>query len=360
MATNPIQVSYFPLRMTEMPISKKPLSPDWFVHGVLSKFGDWFDRITGRGWKPGSSLATSELIEKLKVLIDSEAREDNAKRRFVPNNISLKIQWDKFSADSEDGLRKLEAELLTAVVDHINDKRYYTYAPLHLNVKPDYFTEGVKLFAGFETLDDDDRGVELDVAIPAKETANNSQPEAARQTQGRLIARFSDNGKPVERSMEFGPETRLSVGRGKENDLTINDDSVSKMHAALKLSEERSLVVADTGSTNGTFINGQRIPYGKAMIFDVSATLKFGTVDVQFILIEPPPEPLNEFTAEVETEPEPVEEVYKVGEFEFTRRDEKKFDPEVTEIDDSDSKTIEMKSPAANAESAENGDRSNP
>lgn len=343
--------------MTETPTSKKPITPDWFVHGVLAKFGDWFDRITGRGWKPGSSLATSELIEKLKLLIDSEVREDDSHRRFVPNNISLKIQWDKFSADSEDGLRKLEAELLTAVVDHINDKRFYTYAPLHLNVKPDYFTEGVKLFAGFESLDENERQVELEVAVPVVEAAASDEHEVVRNTNGQLIARFSDNGKPVERSMEFGPETRLSVGRGKENDLTINDASVSKMHAALKFNEARDLVVADTGSTNGTFINGQRIPYGKAMPFDVSSTLKFGTVDVQFILIEPPPEPEKGPAAEIETKPEPVEDVYRVGEFEFTRRDEKRPDPETTEIDDSDSNTIEMRSPA---ELAENGDRSKP
>ena len=39
-------------------------------------------------------------------------------------------------------------------------------------------------------------------------------------------------------------------------------------------------MVADTGSTNGTFISGQRIPYGKAMLVNNGEKLKFGTIEV--------------------------------------------------------------------------------
>ena len=134
----------------EAPAAQKKLSPDWFVRGVLTKIGDTFDRLTGRDWKPTSSLATSELIERLKSCSTSEVRETEGKGHFVPHNIKLKMQWDKFSTDAEEALKKLENELLTAAIDHINDNRYHTYAPLKVEVKPDYFTEGVKLFASFD------------------------------------------------------------------------------------------------------------------------------------------------------------------------------------------------------------------
>jgi len=39
-------------------------------------------------------------------------------------------------------------------------------------------------------------------------------------------------------------------------------------------------MVADTGSTNGTFVSGQRIPYGKAILVNNGEKLKFGTIDV--------------------------------------------------------------------------------
>ena len=40
-------------------------------------------------------------------------------------------------------------------------------------------------------------------------------------------------------------------------------------------------MVADTGSTNGTFINGERIAYGKAFVVKDGDKLKFGTVEVR-------------------------------------------------------------------------------
>ncbi len=147
--------------------TKKPVSPDWFVRGVLSRLGETFDRFTGRNWKPSSSLATSELIERLKFLLDAEVKDEGAKGKFVPHNIKLLMQWDKFSTDAESALKKLEYELLTAAIDHINDKRYHTFAPLNLEIKPDYFTEGVKLQASFDKFaDEDEREVAVNVTVP--------------------------------------------------------------------------------------------------------------------------------------------------------------------------------------------------
>src|SRR5215813_3870135 len=80
----------------KQPSTKKSISPDWLVRGVLTKIGDIFDRLTGRGWKPSSSLATSELIERLKALLDSEAENTEGRGFFIPHNIQLKMQWDKF------------------------------------------------------------------------------------------------------------------------------------------------------------------------------------------------------------------------------------------------------------------------
>ena len=203
----------------------------------------------------------------VKVADRRRSPRDADKRKFVPHNIQLKMQWDKFSTDSEESLRKLEHELLTSLVDHINDRRYYTYAPISLTVKPDYFTNGVKLFAGFETGTDDEREVSLDVTVPQlKVDLSNAQTDAAQPaTTCQLRVRFEMNGKSVERSFEVTGGRRLSIGRGKENDIALDDASVSKMHASLKLDAENRLVVADTGSTNGTFIDGERIAYGKAI-----------------------------------------------------------------------------------------------
>src|SRR6476620_5910935 len=282
MATNRGRFSLFIIGMPQTPPSStNSRSPDWFVHGILTKLGDMFDRLLGRGWKPASSLATSELIERLKGLLDAEVKETPTKAKFVPHNITLKMQWDKFSTDAENALRTLENELLTAAVDHINDRRYYTYAPLSIEVKPDYFTSGVKLYAGFEKFDDNGHEAEVNVTIPGMRIEEELLSGGTNTAPVAVVAKFAVTGRSLSKTLHLTVGQRISVGRTKENGLTIEDASVSKIHASLVLNADNQLVVADIGSTNGTFINGVRIPYGKALVLSADSVM-FGSVEVAF------------------------------------------------------------------------------
>jgi pSer/pThr/pTyr-binding forkhead associated (FHA) protein len=269
------------------PVTKKQNSPDWFLRGALTRIGDSLDRLTGRNWQPSSSIATSQLVDRLKALLDAEKKEVPGKGFVVPHNIKLKMQWDKFSSDEGSSLDKLRNELLIAAADHINDSLYYTYAPLHLEVKPDYFTEGVKLLVSFEQFDDENEEVEMNVTMPGIKLPAGLVPRQEKATvSGRLIARSIINGKPVERLLDLPADGRITVGRTATNGLMLDDISVSKVHASIAISDA-GLSVADTGSTNGTFINGERIAYGKAVAFDESDKVTFGTVEVSFELSRP-------------------------------------------------------------------------
>ncbi len=286
--------------------TKKSFSLDWLIGGILTKLGDIFDTFTGRRWKPSSSLATSELTERLKKLLDLEVKDLGAKGRFVPHNLKLKMQWDKFSTDSETALNTLQNELLIAAIDHINDNRYQTYEPLNLEVKPDYFTEGVKLIASFDKIGKEEREVAVNVTVPEIKVGDYA-PEPAIEVEPLceiFTAEFSVNGKQKQVKLEFAQGTRRSVGRSKQNDLTIDDNSVSKIHAALVLNRQNQFQIADTGSTNGTFINDQRISYGKAITISDTDKVKFGTVEVQFTreISEGNPEPETEVQTAAQTE----------------------------------------------------------
>ncbi len=273
--------------------SQKKVSADWLIQGVLTKLGDIFDQFTGRDWQPSSNLATSELIERLKKLLDSQVQNVDGKSQVVPHNIKLKMQWDKFSTDSEKAIEKLENELLIAAIDHINDKRYHTFAPIRLEIKPDYFTEGVKLQAGFEKFVDEENRGEIRVAIPdlKVEKLIENEETAAEIPKQKFVAEFEEKGKVRRRELFFAPKQRQSIGRTPENNLIINDPSISKIHAALVLDGENQLMVADTGSTNGTFINDKRISYGKAITIKESDKIKFGTVEVRLKYIPENNEP---------------------------------------------------------------------
>ncbi|MEO8574432.1 MAG: FHA domain-containing protein [Pyrinomonadaceae bacterium] len=301
---------------------KRSITPDWIVQGALTRIGDMFDRLTGRSWKPASSLATSGLIERLKTLLDSHIKQDADGRRYVPHNIKLKMQWDKFSTDSDKSLKKVENELLTAAVDHISDNRYYTYAPLKLEAKADYFTEGVKLFVGYDQFDEEAGERELNVTIPATNLSHlipgsaaalDAEAKDRRVASGELVVKYDIGRGQAEMRFNLEQGKRLSVGRTKDNDLALDHTSVSKMHASLLLNSEGKLVVADTGSTNGTFLNGERITYGKAIEIFAGDKIKFGGIDVR-TEFTPTPEP--------ETSSDSATEAYTVGDFQFSKKTE--------------------------------------
>ena len=300
--------------MTEKLSPPKPSrSADWFVQGILTKIGDTFDRLTGRGWKPSSSLATSELAERLKSLLDDQIKTDADGRKFVPHNISLRMQWDKFSDDAETSLAKLEHQLLTAAVDHINDRHYYTYAPLSLKVKPDYFTEGVKLNVNFDTFSESGTEGELNVVLPTANSENVVQPEIE-TIEIDTTASFSLDGKDIVKNLHFISGDRLSIGRTKENELAINDASISKFHASMVLGTDGRYSLADTGSTNGTFVNGERISYGRSVRLRSSDVIRFGNVEVAFDLkAEPVANEISETQESIESD-----QVTTIGDFQFS------------------------------------------
>ena len=287
--------------------AQRKFTPDWFVSGVLAKIGETFDKLTGRNWKPSSSLATSELIEKLKKLLDMEVKDLGAKGKFVPHNIKLKMQWDKFSTDAEGAMKKLENELLAAAIDHINDNRYHTFAPLKVQIKPDYFTDGVKLLASFDEFAADEQEAEMNVTIPQIKVGNLVPPpppaEPEPETGETYIAEFSVDEKSKTVELNFTTGKRISVGRTKENDLSIDDTSISKNHATLMLNAQGKFLVADTGSTNGTFINNERIAYGRAFAVSETDKVKFGNIEVFFRKVPK----ATTFVAEVEEEAAPAE-----------------------------------------------------
>ena len=51
----------------------------------------------------------------------------------------------------------------------------------------------------------------------------------------------------------------VTIGRMKENDIVLPEGNVSKRHSRL-FAKGGTFVIVDQGSTNGTFVNGRRIP----------------------------------------------------------------------------------------------------
>ena len=72
------------------------------------------------------------------------------------------------------------------------------------------------------------------------------------------------------------------IGRSEECDIALPDDSVSRVHARLDRNGEGWMLV-DLGSTNGTFVNGQRV--GEAPL-EPGDRIEFGDVRLRFLPLQ--------------------------------------------------------------------------
>jgi pSer/pThr/pTyr-binding forkhead associated (FHA) protein len=59
-----------------------------------------------------------------------------------------------------------------------------------------------------------------------------------------------------DRTLRAGPSYR--VGRDPQSDIVVDEPRVSWQHAILRLADDQWLL-EDVGSTNGTFVGGQRV-----------------------------------------------------------------------------------------------------
>jgi hypothetical protein len=68
---------------------------------------------------------------------------------------------------------------------------------------------------------------------------------------------------------------KIRIGRHADNDVVINDTSVSRYHAELFIQTDGSVSFTDLESTNGSFVNGKRV-YGTIPL-DKNDIVKVGT-----------------------------------------------------------------------------------
>ncbi|MDT4895236.1 MAG: adenylate cyclase [Acidobacteriota bacterium] len=256
--------------------------PERLLRRVFEGMGAAVDRGLGReATTSQSGLTTTALIERMKRLIDERVRDEERGVRIAPHFLKLKVEWGTHAEAPPEIIQELEHEILAAAIDYINDNRYSTLAPVQIETEIDIFTSGVAVdptFGEFEQQlkeqDEEKRRLE-ELGTPrfAKSQVHNVS----------VIARLTLPGGTRETPLVFTPGgRRISVGRGTDNDLHINDKSVSKIHAALVMNKEGTLLVSDTGSTNGTFINGRRIAYGEARQIEDGDVVSFGDIEVRF------------------------------------------------------------------------------
>jgi hypothetical protein len=77
-------------------------------------------------------------------------------------------------------------------------------------------------------------------------------------------------------TVRLPPGTTVRLGREDSPIAGVCDDNISRHHADVQVETDRAIVV-DAGSTNGTFVNDQRLPSAVPQTVAPGDTIRLGT-----------------------------------------------------------------------------------
>lgn len=212
---------------------------------LLERLGSKLDSfLSGHGMTGASAQAMlGELLLLMQRTIDEHLRP-NARgiAAVAPHRLRVLLDYETYARLQPAERQALERELKISAEQYINDRRYQVNGEVTLTLSYDPIGRVPVVLAQF---DDEE-----------KRNTNDAHPPAQPARAYRLVG--SEGRNFLLKDLLPGGAA-AGVGRARDNSVVIDDESVSKFHARLALSDDGQLVVADCGSTNGTFVNGTRI-----------------------------------------------------------------------------------------------------
>jgi hypothetical protein len=222
--------------------------------GMLDRFEKGIERAVNGAFAKAfrSEVQPVEVASALRREVDDRAAVVGRDRTIVPNAFVVELG----PADHErlgEWQEALAEELQAVVTDHAAQQRYAFVGPVKV---------------AFEEAEDLDTGVFRVRSATAKgrpRTPQGAGPAGAPAPAAPAAA--PQRAAPPQVQLEIdGRVHRVNsavtvIGRGAEADVVVDDPGVSRRHAEIHTGGGRVRVV-DLGSTNGTFVDGERIGTG--------------------------------------------------------------------------------------------------
>lgn len=95
-----------------------------------------------------------------------------------------------------------------------------------------------------------------------------------------IVLTAADSGRPPGQALTLTPVS--SIGRDLDNDIVLNDATVSGRHAVVGR-RDGAWWVEDLGSTNGTWLNAEPVPAQVPALARSGDVLQFGAVRLRLI-----------------------------------------------------------------------------
>lgn len=90
----------------------------------------------------------------------------------------------------------------------------------------------------------------------------------------------------IEKTKDNAFQRRVTIGRTRNNDIVLDDASVSRFHAFFQRDEQQVWSITDAGSRNGTFVAGRRVNPKSAVGLVSGNKVRIGAVQLTFLTAE--------------------------------------------------------------------------
>jgi septum formation topological specificity factor MinE len=246
-----------------------------FARRVLERLGAKADsRTATEKQQTFSPREIGDLTSRIERVIENSLKEDkHGTKRVAPNHFKILFTYEETSRLNTQYIEALATELKAVIFEYINNRRYETRGPVMVETGRDLFAKVTVIKPGFDATD------------PSQKPGVGSLPETA--TQGGKASKQAGDAHSLELRGADGRSHRVQlragaapayIGRVAGNAVRIDDPSISRMHCSIALRGNGEIVVADLGSSNGTFVNGQLLPANEARAVKAGDTIKVGDI----------------------------------------------------------------------------------
>lgn len=179
-----------------------------------------------------------EITARLQRELDREARLLDRARKLVPNDFRIALSshdYDRLTPYS----KTLNSEIAPQLVAHATEHGYIFNGPVTIA----YVLDESLPVGRFTVTSAAVAGVDAEPATPSE------------VRHAALVVEVNGVRHPLS-------PPGLTIGRGTEADLRINDPGVSRLHARIIVTgtgPDQQLRIEDLGSTNGIVVDGQRV-----------------------------------------------------------------------------------------------------
>lgn len=236
--------------------------------GLLDNVERGIEKVVRGAFSHGSAeVQPVEIANRLRRELDNKAMTLAAGRTLAPNIFDTRLSETDFKRAQEWG-SSLAEELCDVVIRHVNSQNYTLQGPVRVS-----FTRDPELKAGiFEVQSRTEKSSEPSAAAPRPQ-----QPSAPARQPAQLQPVLDIDGQRYSLNA-----ASVVLGRSSDADIMVDDTGVSRRHLEIRSGNGRTRAV-DLGSTNGSYVNGQKIN-GEIDLTD-GATISMGRTKITFRLL---------------------------------------------------------------------------